>query len=54
MIYLANTPTVAWAEWISHQEIEDPADLASVPAALRIMLIPDQWSDQDLLGFPRF
>lgn len=46
--YLANTPTVAWAEWIRHQEIEDPADLKGVTAALWAVLIPEHWSDQDL------
>jgi hypothetical protein len=45
---LANTPTVAWAEWIRHQEIEDPVDLEGVAAALWAVLIPDYWSDQDL------
>lgn len=48
MHYLANTPTVAWAEWIRHQEIEDPADLEGVAAALWAVLIPAHWSDQDL------
>lgn len=46
--YLANTPTVAWAEWIRHQEIEDPADLEGVAASLWAVLIPDHWSEQDL------
>ncbi len=46
--YLAITPTVAWAEWIRHQEIEDPADLEGVAAALWAVLIPAHWSDQDL------
>jgi len=46
--YLASSPTVAWAEWIRHQEIEDPADLAGVAAALWAVLIPEAWSDQDL------
>lgn len=46
--YLANTPTVAWAEWIRHQEIEDPADLEGVAAALWAVLIPAHWSDRDL------
>ena len=46
--YLANTPTVAWAEWIRHQEIEDPADLEGVAAALWAVLIPDHWTDPDL------
>jgi RES domain-containing protein len=46
--YLASTPTVAWAEWIRHQDIEDPADLDGVAAALWAVLIPDHWADQDL------
>jgi hypothetical protein len=46
--YLANTPTVAWAEWIRHQEIDDPADLEGVAAALWAVLIPDHWTDPDL------
>ena len=46
--YLATTPTVAWAEWIRHQEIVDPADLQGVAAALWAVLIPAHWSDQDL------
>lgn len=46
--YLAITPTVAWAEWIRHQEIEDPADLEGVAAALWAVLIPAHSSDQDL------
>ena len=48
MQYLANTPTLAWAEWIRHQEIEDPADLEGVAAALLAVLIPAHWSDRDL------
>lgn len=48
MHYLATTPTVAWAEWIRHQEIVDPADLQGVAAALWAVLIPAHWSDQDL------
>lgn len=46
--YLATTPTVAWAEWIRHQEIVDPADLQGVAAALWAVQIPAHWSDQDL------
>jgi hypothetical protein len=46
--YLASTPTVAWAEWIRHQEIHEPDDLAGVAAALWAVLIPDHWSQQDL------
>ena len=46
--YLASTPTVAWAEWIRHQEIHDPDDLAGVAAALWAVLIPKDWGNQDL------
>ena len=46
--YLANTPTAAWAEWIRHQESEDPDDLAGVAASLWTVLMPDHWSEQNL------
>ena len=46
--YLASTPTVAWAEWIRHQEITDPGDLAGVAAALWAVLIPQEWGTKDL------
>lgn len=46
--YLASTPTVAWAEWIRHQEIDEPGDLAGVAAALWAVLIPDSWTAQEL------
>lgn len=46
--YLATTPTVAWAEWIRHQDIEDPDDLAGVAAALWAVLIPAAWGATDL------
>jgi len=46
--YLATTPTVAWAEWIRHQEIDDPDDLAGVAAALWAVLIPATWGSRDL------
>jgi hypothetical protein len=46
--YLASTPTVAWAEWIRHQEITDPGDLAGVAAALWAVLIPQAWGRGDL------
>ena len=48
MHYLATTPTVAWAEWIRHQDIEDPDDLAGVAAALWAVLIPAAWGSTDL------
>ena len=46
--YLASTPTVAWAEWIRHQEITDPGDLAGVAAALWAVLIPQEWGKKEL------
>lgn len=46
--YLASTPTVAWAEWIRHQEIHELDDLAGVAAALWAVLIPESWSCGDL------
>ena len=46
--YLATTPTVAWAEWIRHQEIDDPEDLVGVAAALWAVLIPATWGSRDL------
>ena len=39
---------VAWAEWIRHQEITDPGDLAGVAAALWAVLIPQEWGTRDL------
>ena len=52
--YLASTPMVAWAEWIRHQEITDPGDLAGVAAALWAVLIPQEWGtrDIDLVALP--
>ncbi|MCX5931797.1 MAG: RES domain-containing protein [Cyanobacteria bacterium] len=46
--YLAGTPTVAWAEWLRHQEIHDPEDLAGVAAALWAVLIPADRDNQEL------
>ena len=46
--YLASTPTVAWAEWIRHQDIHDAGDLAGVAAALWAVLIPADWGHQEL------
>lgn len=48
MHYLASTPTVAWAEWIRHQEIHEPDDLAGVAAALWAVLIPQSWGGEEL------
>lgn len=39
---------MAWAEWIRHQEITDPGDLAGVAAALWAVLIPQEWGSGEL------
>ena len=41
--YLASSPLVAWADWLRHQEIQDPEDLEGVAAALWAVLIPPDW-----------
>jgi hypothetical protein len=38
--YLADTPDGAWAEFIRHEEIDDPADLATVTRALWAIDVP--------------
>ena len=39
--YFADTPDGAWAEFLRHEEITDPADLDTVVRALWAMEIPD-------------
>lgn len=39
--YLADTPDGAWAEFLRHEEITDPEDLAGVRRALWAIEIPD-------------
>jgi hypothetical protein len=39
--YLATTPDAAWAEFLRHNEITDPADLAGVERAMWAVEIPD-------------
>lgn len=46
--YLASTPLVAWAEWVRHQEIQEPEDLAGIAASLWAVLIPAAWGSHDL------
>jgi len=46
--YLASSPLVAWAEWLRHQEIHEPADLDGVAAALWAVLLPSDWGVEDL------
>ena len=38
--YLADTPEGAWAEFLRHEEISDPADLAGVRRAMWAIEIP--------------
>lgn len=38
--YLANTPDGAWAEFLRHEEISDPADLASIRRRLWAVEVP--------------
>lgn len=39
--YFADTPDGAWAEFLRHEEITDPADLATVQRAMWAMEIPE-------------
>jgi hypothetical protein len=39
--YLADTPDGAWAEFLRHEEIRDPADLAGVRRHLWAVEVPD-------------
>jgi len=39
--YFADTPTGAWAEFLRHEEITDPADLAGVERAIWAIDIPE-------------
>jgi hypothetical protein len=39
--YLADTPDGAWAEFVRHEEIDDPADLAGVRRHLWAIEVPD-------------
>jgi len=39
--YFADTPDGAWAEFLRHEEIKDPADLATVRRAIWAVELPD-------------
>ncbi|HEX2222472.1 MAG TPA: RES domain-containing protein [Candidatus Limnocylindria bacterium] len=39
--YMATTPDAAWAEFLRHAEITDPADLAGVERAMWAIEVPD-------------
>ncbi|MGH2556839.1 MAG: RES family NAD+ phosphorylase [Actinomycetota bacterium] len=40
--YLADTPDGAWAEFIRHEDIDDPADLQTITRALWAIEVPDE------------
>jgi hypothetical protein len=40
--YLADTSDGAWAEFVRHEEIKDPADLAGVQRAIWAVEVPDE------------
>jgi hypothetical protein len=40
--YFADTPDGAWAEFLRHEEIKDPADLANIRRALWAVELPDE------------
>jgi hypothetical protein len=40
--YLSDTPDGAWAEFLRHEEITDPEDLATVRRALWAVEVPDE------------
>jgi hypothetical protein len=40
--YFADTPDGAWAEFLRHEEIKDPADLATVRRAIWAVDLPDE------------
>lgn len=39
--YLASTPDAAWAEFLRHEEITDPLDIATIRRALWVVEVPD-------------
>ena len=43
--YLADTPDGAWAEFLRHEEITDPADLAGITRSLWAIEVPDPLLD---------
>ena len=55
--YLADTPDGAWAEFLRHEEITDPADLAGIARSIWAIDVPDLVVDRahqaaapDMLG----
>lgn len=48
--YFATTPDAAWAEFLRHEEISDPEDVATVRRGLWAVELPDEPLPQPLLG----
>jgi hypothetical protein len=49
--YFADTPVGAWAEFLRHEEITDPADLAGVRRSLWVVELPDSgYAQPELAG----
>lgn len=47
--YFSDTPVGAWAEFLRHEEIDDPADLAGVRRSLWAVELPDDgWARPNL------
>lgn len=47
--YFADTPDGAWAEFLRHEEITDPADLETIERAVWVIETPDEgYADVDL------
>lgn len=44
--YVADTPDGAWAEFLRHEEITDPADLDGISRSLWVLDVPADASDQ--------
>lgn len=47
--YFADTPDGAWAEFVRHEELETPEDLATVRRALWAVEVPDEESAEPAL-----
>ena len=48
--YFADTPVGAWAEFLRHEEITDPVDLAGVRRSLWVVELPDGGYAEPSLG----
>ncbi|HJQ00249.1 MAG TPA: RES domain-containing protein [Jatrophihabitans sp.] len=50
--YLADTPDGAWAEFLRHEEITDPADLAGITRSLWAVELPDDIDSAEDIALP--